>query len=522
MTEIDNGEKDMQQNNDFGHDMRTIMSLMKEQKAKDPAKKAIKEKKERVITYEFKASGIDFTMTRVLNGKPTRTLVVFLSQKDDDGHPIIAFKEKDSLEVYEVNRMVSFMDGVASRIPTGSTSLAYIPTEKRRFAEFLERVRTSDNISDLVRMGLIDLDIAWELKSYSYGDLRVPWFCDDGSVYSTDFLELLPENYHPKLVKAAVGYNMKAGLGLDYNMALKEIYTDYRRSEERKTIRYKEMIAFVTLANRYDEPFALKCMAEYIDNDNLHNLNYDDLNAVLKMYRPGVIKTDRWGYEKIYSEINLIKERLPKEEEEMVIQFDKNRLWEFLQHSIAVGMGKNLSNYITLWKDYLYMSRKLYDDIKDKYPEVIQLAHDLCQEKYNISKNEDLKRRLTAATEEYSKICDIDYKDDDDKEWQFRILRTALDFSMEAAQQSNCVASYMDRCANGRTIVGSLRPKGDDNTMVTIEVSMDGLYRFIQVKERFNHEPSKAHWDIINAVEKKIRERHDKAEKDKVREQTVE
>ena len=525
---------------EFGDNMKSMMELISSRNdaeviATSATKKA---KKEKEITYEFEVSGIDFTATRILNGKPTRKLICYLSRDDPvKAGPVIALYDKGEISEITENKLRAFLDGVDVNIPIPDCmSVPYLmnPKNHKHFIAALmslkaeeggyysERyVKRMNNEVKLIRMGLLNIDIMVEQLSRDYNRID-PWYSYGYSYYSgeTPFDEICESNFHTKMVKHAIGYNMRTH-NLSYPEALQYLYQDREKTgkNSKKIIDGSMLKSFIVLANRYDEPFAIKCLDEYLDNDNLSGISYHELDEILRI-RPGSKYDDGYyNHQSNFTKGTLVLSRINEEEESKAMIFDKYRFWEYVQQAITVGRGRSLSSYLSTWKDYLLMSQDLEKgEIKDKYPDAIQIAHDLCQEKYEINKDEGLKNDLMTATEEASNLCDIDMDG-----WQFRILRTPVDFSDEANQQANCVASYMKRCARRETIVGSLRPKDAPRTVVTVEVHFwknfdNKPIEFIQCKERFNNEPTKDHRKILEKFEKEINTRYLKKVKKEMKE----
>lgn len=488
-------------------------------------KKNYKAKNDKIVTYEYQASGIDVAITRILNGKPTRTLLCFLSKSDENGLPVIELVEvkgekKTHLE-YSEERLRLLLDGVKDHdiAISGCTSIPYLPSDKTNFVRCISLIKKSRPLADLFRQGIINMKILMEMYLFSTNWVRdrieMPWYCKNSS-YREDadsFVNgLKPENVHPKMIKYMVGYNMKVH-NMTYSEALMKLYRAEGYSSDREEMRGNRKVAnrvtmrfFVTLANRYDEPFALKCLEEYLDNDMLYGLNDNELDALLRIKKDAVY--DRYSYSSCVNG-SFTYMSVKDEDLDRTVKFDKNTLWEYILHAIAVGKGRSLSSYINLWKDYCTMTLEITGKLKDKYPETIQVAHDLVNEKYQMNKDEILKRQLSKSTELASRICDIDRTVGDIK-YQFRILKTPVEFSDEATQQSNCVASYMQRCAKGETIVGSLRPKGSDTTLLTIEVDAKQNYKMIQIRGRFNRSATDAEQEVVDNFQTEIYKRYDK------------
>lgn len=491
----------------FGEKMRMVMGALENQDSTDaPSVKKRYQPREKVVEYTFDSSGVDMVVTRVLNGKETKKLIVYLSRETEDGRPVFLFEDKGTYYDADDKKLMAFLDGADTWVKTGCMSVPRIKKDKE-FFKALRLVLDNNDVRALVKMGILDTDlIMYIMGNGSYS--RTPWYCYEQSRYYREdtFREMYMDNIHLKMVKWAIGYNIKK-TGCTYQEALKSLYStkEDRYDEDLGVIKSNRMIsnaefkAFVVLANRYDEPFAVKCMEDYMEDDNLDGISWSYLDDILR------IKTGSKCSKTTYSGVvgtlvgqSLLYGRLRDDEEKTVLNFDKNSLWEYILSSTIVGRGKKLDDYLSTWKDYLAMTMDIEEKVRDKYPQYLKVAHDIVEDRYEITKDTRITESLMKATEESSKICDVEAKG-----WQLRVLRTASDFYNEKVQQSNCVASYVNRCIAKETIVASARPKDSETTVITVEIS-PGSYEFIQMKGRFNRYPTKEENEILNVLQEKV------------------
>lgn len=492
---------------EFGNFVKGVMNDLEKRESLEK-----KERKEKIVTYRCESSGIDMAVTRILNGKDTRTLVILLSQMDDNGKPVILMKEKDKvLEVTE-NSLRSFLDGADPQIITGCTAIPYLKKGKE-FVETFWEVIHSKNFIKLAKMGVIDLECIVELNSRNDG----PWYLGGYDRYSSimprinKMTEEMFENVHPKIIKYAVNYMMET-FELPYHKALQYVYRNngnggyYRSTIEvdngKKYIMNDSVTAFVAIANRYDEPFALQCMEEYMNDLNLIGLKGESVDTMLRIKTDGVFTKDNWGTKRgEYAGASLIYNGRSQVVERLAVNFEKRRFWEYILNATCVGRGRDLNGYVVLWRDYIEMAMTTDKKIKEKYPEYLQVEHDKYSEKYDFVKNTVEEQALMKVTEKASKICDVNIKD-----YQFRILRTPQAFCDEAAQNSNCVASYISKCSAGVTYVGSFRPKDSETTLLTVEIDPN-TYRMIQIRGKFNRMATDKEMEQLNKIAKKIENR---------------
>lgn len=82
------------------------------------------------------------------------------------------------------------------------------------------------------------------------------------------------------------------------------------------------------------------------------------------------------------------------------------------------------------------------------------------------------------------------------------ILRSTQDIKDEAACQSNCVSSYIDKVIDGYCHILFLRKKNNPKeSLVTIEVRNDQI---VQAKRRFNDDVTEEQKEVINKFNKKF------------------
>lgn len=517
----------MAEESNFGTLVKGFMNDLEKRESLSTRAKANKEK---TVTYRCEASGIDMAVTRVLNGKDTRTLVIILSQTDDNGEPVIMMKEKDKVIEVTEKSLQSFLDGKDLETRPVMTGCTAIPKLKKgkSYIDCLWSFIHSPNCIKLAKMGVWDLECFIRCVERNGGSFV--WFVKENGRYDSILTGINKmkeddfQNVHPKIIKYAIGYMMRV-FNVSYNKALEYIYTNTgstgdnyystRRVEQengRKYILNSTIKAMVVLANRYDEPFALQCFDEYMNDLNLEGLSGSKLCELL-----GIANTTAFRKETYYGRTSslsnpnnigwypgeLMKGRCPIIEER-AINFEKRRLWEYILNATCVGKGKDLEGYLTLWKDYIMMSMAVDKKIKDKYPEYLQISHDIYIEKYDLVANTLEEEALRTVTEIPSKICDVGTR-----KYQFRVLRSPQEFCDEAAQNSNCVASYIARCSAGDTIVGSFRPKGSETTLLTVEVSKT-TYDFIQIRGKYNRRATDKEMEELNKIRDKVQKRFQK------------
>lgn len=162
-----------------------------------------------------------------------------------------------------------------------------------------------------------------------------------------------------------------------------------------------------------------------------------------------------------------------------------------LYDAVAFGYGDIMENFFNEWLDTLDMQYKVYGKIKEKYPDNLPLMHHQLAYKARLMKEEIDERNFLVEAEKAKRFegtCG---------DYVFISPKTKQDFFDEATAQSNCLASYVSRFAEGKSIILFMRKKDTPDTpYITIEVTPDG--RVSQAKLARNVNPSVEIRDIIN------------------------
>lgn len=139
------------------------------------------------------------------------------------------------------------------------------------------------------------------------------------------------------------------------------------------------------------------------------------------------------------------------------------------------------------WADYVEMAEKLKWDLKDDFiifPRDFWEAHDRANK---LVKIENVKKQNKAVAKR-AKVLDKEYRMDG-KEFFIRAAATAEEIVVEGQKMHHCVASYVDRVAEGKTGILFMRSvKEPDKPLYTIEVR-DG--KVIQCRGKNNKDMDK-------------------------------
>lgn len=154
---------------------------------------------------------------------------------------------------------------------------------------------------------------------------------------------------------------------------------------------------------------------------------------------------------------------------------------------------KSLLNYIDYLATYEAISveypREVLNDISDncnmlsqmsdkydKYPRHFLTSHQITSRTYSRWKQEFNEELFAKRVNTKMETVIGDYK--------FIYPKTTSAIKDEAVQQSNCVASYIDRVINGQCDIILMRKKNDiENSLVTVEIRGG---KVVQARQRFN------------------------------------
>lgn len=452
---------------EFANNMKAMLyEYQNAQETVTPVKKSGKS----VTKYEINASGIDMEVSRIVNGKNTMKLFIYLSQADKDGNGTIFVKSmRDGVlkEATEDN-INTFLNGLNGSLETGSDAIPLLRGGKEN-ARRLLRMRESKLVT-LAKEGLFNselLDDDW----YS-----LPWYVAEDrwyqAGYGTDF-----DNRHAKLLRHMFS-SIASKNHIPYHQALESACRKSRYGyNEGSSALY--VWAFSMLADLFDEPYAKACFDEYIDNVRLNGLSPSSINILVSKLVGYDGGRSHW-----YETVKLFREG------RAITILDKNRLWQFFQQSIGVGLGKKLGGYIEMYADYLKQAYDCDGKVKDKYPEYLQVAHDIYSEKYQLIKEFDDKAKLENQVSIGKPLIDQTHG-----EYQLKVLETIKDFFEEAQQNCNCVASYVDNVKAGKCWIASFRKVGAECTQLTIEINPQG--DMVQIKGKYNKDPSKQEKELL-------------------------
>ena len=201
------------------------------------------------------------------------------------------------------------------------------------------------------------------------------------------------------------------------------------------------------------------------------------------------IPADEWNANK---ECNLVK-TLIKE-----YRYNKIRLLSYIDDLITFeGLSDEYQHVRSLLSDIVDYN-KMMTEISmykyEKYPKNFLSVHAITCRNYNrLKKNYKVEDFAERVCLEYETTID-DYK--------FIYPKTPQDIKDEAVQQTNCVASYINRVMNGECHIMFMRYKNTpQDSLVTLEIRGD---KVVQKRGRFNRETTDEENKYITKFEKHL------------------
>lgn len=121
--------------------------------------------------------------------------------------------------------------------------------------------------------------------------------------------------------------------------------------------------------------------------------------------------------------------------------------------------GHNASDSFSLWRDYIDFCKKLHWDLKNEFilfPKDLKKAHDEAMNLWDEKRNQAADRKIRKLFPMYKDLFNWKYKD-----LIMVVPSSANDIRQEAQNQHNCVASYIKRVAEQKTVILFLRREAE-------------------------------------------------------------
>ena len=173
--------------------------------------------------------------------------------------------------------------------------------------------------------------------------------------------------------------------------------------------------------------------------------------------------------------------------------YNAKDLWLYIDRIKTFEAIEDMAFLIRELCDYADMMKQLSNKY-DKYPRHFLTTHKIACRNYDRMKkefSEELFRKR--IKKEYE--CSFG-------EYVFIYPKSTQDIKDEAACQSNCVSSYIDKVIDGYCHILFLRKKNSPKeSLVTIEVRNDQI---VQAKRRFNDDVTEEQKEVIDKFNKKF------------------
>lgn len=173
--------------------------------------------------------------------------------------------------------------------------------------------------------------------------------------------------------------------------------------------------------------------------------------------------------------------------------YNAKDLWLYIDRIKTFEAIEDMAFLIRELFDYADMMRQLSNKY-DKYPRHFLTTHKIACRNYDRMKkefSEELFRKR--MKKEYE--CSFG-------EYVFIYPKSTQEIKDEAARQSNCVSSYIDKVIDGYCHILFLRKKNSPKeSLVTIEVRNDQI---VQAKRRFNDDVTEEQKEVIDKFNKKF------------------
>lgn len=143
-----------------------------------------------------------------------------------------------------------------------------------------------------------------------------------------------------------------------------------------------------------------------------------------------------------------------------------------LYDAVRMGFADSIYSFILTWKDTLDMQKQLWGRIKEKYPQHLLELHSQLGYKCRLMETKINEQRFAARV---SAAVKFEARHGD---YVFIAPKKPQDFYDEATAMNNCLASYVDRYAEGQDYIFFMRKHDTpEDSLVTIELDLDGELR---------------------------------------------
>lgn len=279
--------------------------------------------------------------------------------------------------------------------------------------------------------------------------------------------------------------------GMSIKAVLAEVISD---PEQKESVLFQSFYSYALIEKAYGIDVAKKAIRMHYDSGVMDILPYDQMGILLY----GVFIKAR-SIKDINTENHVLvddDQGFPHLFDHLNVQYNMNPasfLKYLFEESVRQGYEHNMSLFLYQWGQLLFIQQLLELPKKVKYPS--NLASMSVK---MMSKAADYSDVI--ANKAWEKVADhaksLEYEGD---KYKIILPHSTADIIREADRQGNCLKTYGSRILRCETKVCFLRstdPEHEDESLVTIEVTNDD--RVIQVKGRYNTNPSVEIWQFVN------------------------
>lgn len=231
--------------------------------------------------------------------------------------------------------------------------------------------------------------------------------------------------------------------------------------------------SLIKLCKTYNFTMTNELVKRYKENPDAYRIAYElNYSTLTSQDIQDVWKTEKSGWN---CELHDYIHCCPFHDLVNDLGYNAKDLWLYLDRVKTFEAIENMDSFIEELYDYANMMRQISTKY-DKYPRHFLTTHQIASRNYNRMKQEFSEELFQ---KQINKDYEIAYG-----EYQFIYPSCTQDIKDEAAQMSNCVASYIDNVIDGKCHILFLRKKSrPKDSLVTIEVRNR---KIVQAKRRFN------------------------------------
>ncbi len=303
-------------------------------------------------------------------------------------------------------------------------------------------------------------------------------------------IQILMYYIAPALYKYMLEFMAKRR-GMSIKEVLAGVITD---PEQEESIMFQSFFSYALIEKAYGIDVAKKAIRMHLDSGIKDIIPYDQMSILLYgVFIPArsikdihtenhVLVEDAEGFAHMFEDIHVLYNMNP------------NSFLKYLfEEPIRQGYERNMRLFLYQWGQMLFIQDLL------ELPKIVKYPPNLASTSVKMmSKATDysdmIENKAWEKVVEHAKS--LEYEGD---KYKIILPHSTADIIREADRQGNCLKTYGSRILRCETKVCFLRstdPEHEDESLVTIEVTNDD--RVIQVKGRYNSNPSVEIWQFVN------------------------